>query len=416
VSALRDKRVGRYELLIELGRGGMAELFLGRLQGVGGFTKLLAIKRILPHFAEEPQFKELFLNEGRIAAQLTHPHVCQVFELDEADGELFIAMEYLDGVSWEHLGAVVPRELALPLTVGVMMQAAEGLHYAHSQHVIHRDVSPQNLFVTVDGVVKVLDFGVSKLLTDATRTRSGVIKGKLPYMAPEQIRGEPLDARADVFALAVCAWEALAGRRLFDRGSDFQIWKAITEEPIPAIASCPPQVEAVIRRALDRDRTRRHASTRELAQDLRAAAGGGMGPIEIAQVVRAYCAERILARAHQVQTAIGETTDAADTLEERRSIVLRNQSVQVARDAASTIDAVPRRRRGRRPLVAAMLVVVLAAAVIAFVALRHSPVPVAAAPIDALRVRDPEIQRELDKADEQIRRANEDLRKAGILR
>ena len=413
---MREKRVGRYELLVELGRGGMAELFLGRLHGVGGFTKLLAIKRILPHFAEEPQFKELFLNEGRIAAQLTHPHVCQVFELDEADGELFIAMEYLDGVSWESLIAAVPRELALPLTVGVMVQAAEGLHYAHGQHVIHRDVSPQNLFVTVDGVVKVLDFGVSKLLTDGTRTKSGVIKGKLPYMAPEQIRGEPLDARADVFALAVCAWEALAGRRLFDRASDFHIWKAITEEPIPAIASCPPPVEAVIRRALDRDRTRRQASTRQFADELRAAAGVGIGPVEIAEIVRRHCADRLAARDVQVRTALRET-DAGDTIEDPRSVVLRNQSMPLARDAASTIDALPHRRRRRGPIVAAILLVVVAGASVAFVLTRR-PEPIAKAPPPdaAIHFRDPEIQRQIDSAEEQIRRANEDLRKAGILR
>src|SRR5688500_9790981 len=143
----------------------MAELFLGRLLGAGGFAKLVAIKRILPHLAQDKQFKEMFLNEGRIAANLSHPNVCQVFELDESDDELFLAMEYLDGVSWDHLASeLASGNFAMRLTVGVIAQAAEGLHYAHTLrdvegnplHVVHRDVSPQNLFITVDGVCKVL--------------------------------------------------------------------------------------------------------------------------------------------------------------------------------------------------------------------------------------------------------------------
>src|SRR5262245_16974310 len=188
----------------------MAELDLARLHGVGGFAKLVAIKRILPHLAQDRQFVEMFLNEGRIAAQLSHPNVCQVYELGEVGGELFLAMEYLDGVSWDHLLANLACDARerLRLTAGVLGQAAEGLHYAHQLRdvtgqptpVIHRDVSPQNLFVTVDGVCKVLDFGVSKMMTEGPRTRTGLLKGKLPYMSPEQISGEPLDARSDVFA------------------------------------------------------------------------------------------------------------------------------------------------------------------------------------------------------------------------
>ena len=234
MSRTTSRALGRYELVAELGRGGMAELFLGRLHGAGGFAKLVAIKRILPHLAEDRQFTEMFLTESRIAAQLSHPNVCQVFELGEEAGAPFLVMEYLEGVSWDHLCAALPAMAPARLArivAGVLGQAAEGLHYAHtlrgsdgtSTPVIHRDVSPQNLFLTVDGVCKVLDFGVAKMMTDGPRTRSGVVKGKLPYMSPEQIRGEPLDARADVFALGVVAWEALAGRRLHDRETDFLI-------------------------------------------------------------------------------------------------------------------------------------------------------------------------------------------------
>ena len=349
MKALREDRIGRYELLIELGRGGMAELFLGRLHGAGGFAKLVAIKRILPHLAQDRQFKEMFLNEGRIAANLSHPNVCQVFELDEVDGELFLAMEYLDGVSWDHLSReLAPGNFAMRLTTGVIVQACEGLHYAHTLrdvegnplHVVHRDVSPQNLFVTVDGVCKVLDFGVSKTLTDGPRTRSGVIKGKLPYMAPEQIRGELLDARADIFALGVCAWEALADRRLFDRASDFMIWKAITEEDVPPIAThwpeCPPAVDAAVRRALERDVDRRFATAREFADALRAACPlPPLTPAEIADAVRTRCGERIVERQRQVATAVSarKAFDPLDSAETQQlppvapSMAIRQESV-----------------------------------------------------------------------------------------
>ena len=430
MSALREESIGRYELLIELGRGGMAELFLGRLHGAGGFTKHVAIKRILPHLAQDPQFKELFLNEGRIAAQLSHPNVCQVFELDEANGELYLAMEYLDGVSWDHLSAVTPRG-ELRLTAGVLAQAAEGLHYAHGLHVIHRDVSPQNLFVTVDGICKVLDFGVSKIMTDGPRTRTGVIKGKLPYMAPEQIRGEPLDARADVFALGVCAWEALAGTRLFERATDFQIWKAITEEDVPSIVqhwpACPPLVDAVIRRALDRDRDRRQPTARQFADELRNAAGQAAEPAEIAAAVRTRCAERLAARARQVATALTQR-NAGDTLEDRASIQLRKQSLVVDRDAASTVDALPRDRKATTPrsqvwimLVVAALAAGLAATIVALVMSRRQPERVATPPPpDAAAV--PEegggsdwgVRESLENANEQLRKARETLRGAGI--
>ena len=175
------EHVGRYELLIELAKGGMAELYLGRLHGVGGFTRLVAIKRILPHLAEDKVFVEMFLNEGRIAAHLSHPNICQVHELGESEGELFLAMEYLDGVSWDALIKLMPRTPeTLRLVAGVFAQACEGLHYAHELKdvdgtptpVIHRDVSPQNLFVTIDGVAKILDFGVSKMQKDGPRTRT----------------------------------------------------------------------------------------------------------------------------------------------------------------------------------------------------------------------------------------------------
>ncbi len=367
------EHVGRYELLMELAKGGMAELYLGRLHGVGGFTRLVAIKRILPHLAEDKVFHDMFLNEGQIAAHLSHPNICQVHELGEDNGSLFLAMEYLDGVPWDALIKQMPRNLeTLRLVAGVIAQACEGLHYAHELKdvdgtptpVIHRDVSPQNMFVTVDGVCKVLDFGVSKMMKDGPRTRTGVLKGKLPYMSPEQIQAEQLDARSDVFALGVCVWEALTGSSLFDRDSDFLIWKAITEAPIPALVphGMPAAIDAVIASALERDRTRRFRSARALAEALRGAAdkvGGAMSPGEIAEIVRSMCGEQIAQRARDVANVVSgrrsapkiEEPSPADTIEETAgsTISLRAGSVKVTRPTPAL------ERRSRWPFVVGAL-------------------------------------------------------------
>ena len=406
------EHVGRYELLIELAKGGMAELYLGRLHGAGGFEKLVAIKRILPHLAEDKQFVEMFLNEGRIAARLSHANICDVYELGEDEGELFLVMEYLDGVSWDALIKLMPRTPeTLRLAAGVIAQACDGLHFAHELRdvdgsptpVIHRDVSPQNLFVTIEGTCKVLDFGVSKMMKDGPRTRTGVLKGKLPYMSPEQIQGEPLDARSDVFALGVCVWEALTGNSLFDRDTDFLIWKAITEAPIPPLVphGFPPGIDAVIGSALDRDRNRRFRSAKALGEALRNAAeavGGAYTPAEIAEVVKARCGEKLAERAREVATVVSgrrvkptlEPT-AADTIEDKAgsTVSLRPDSVKVARPAP------PPPPRARWPLVVGALGVIGGVAAIVAVTrgggndqatpvTQHAPAP-APAPAPALR-------------------------------
>jgi eukaryotic-like serine/threonine-protein kinase len=323
---LERDAIGRYELLLELARGGMAVLHLARAQGVGGFSRLFAIKQILPHLAADPQFVDMFLNEGRIAARLSHPNLCPVFELFQERGELFLVMEYLDGVPWETLAAVAPRDpRGLQLTAGVLAQACEGLHHAHTfrdvdgtaMPIIHRDVSPQNLFVSVDGTCRVLDFGVSKVATDHRRTHTGLLKGKLPYMAPEQIRGEPLDARADIWAVGVMLWEALTGQRLFDRDTDFLTYLAIASADIPSVNAAasryPPAIDRVIARALARDRDARYPSARDLAHDLQLATiplGGLASRDHIAAAVAALCGPRIAARRRAIADAITQRASA----------------------------------------------------------------------------------------------------------
>ncbi|HEY5924640.1 MAG TPA: serine/threonine-protein kinase [Kofleriaceae bacterium] len=324
-----EVELGRYRLTARLGHGGMAELFLGRLVGVAGFEKLVAIKRMLPNLSSDPSFVKMFENEGRIAAQLSHPNVCQVYELGESDGQLFLAMEFLRGLPLSDIIPSIPdRPLATQLrfVAGVIVQACEGLHYAHTsvdvdgkpRPIVHRDVSPTNLFVTTEGTVKLLDFGVSKVITDATSTRAGVLKGKPSYMSPEQIRGEPLDARCDIFAIAVVTWEAIAGRVLFPREAVQDLWRT-AQEQVPRLPGDGPVIALVdqtVRRALDPDRERRPSSARAFAIDLRRAieaCGDPMSPSEIQSHVEVWLESNLARRSRDLAGVVGRAREQAPT-------------------------------------------------------------------------------------------------------
>jgi serine/threonine protein kinase len=367
------RRIGRYEVLCELGRGGMAELYLARLDGVGGFTKLVAIKRILPHLAADRTFVDQFLNEGRLAARLSHPNVCQVHELGEDDGVLYLVMEYLEGVTWEDLVKALPNEprARLRIVAGVLGQACDGLQHAHEQPIVHRDVSPTNLFVTVSGSAKVLDFGVSKLLTEGKHTRTGVLKGKLPYMSPEQIEGTGLDHRSDVWAAGVCAWEAMAGCRLFDRTTDFQIWRAIVDEPLPPLGDV--DVERVVMKALAKRPDERYATIGAFGDALRDLVQRDVAsPAELGALVREQCKDQ-LAERKQLVTDVMNRFTASATIETpiedagaTSSLVMRDHSVVLGR---------PRQRRWW-PLAIALAGI---AAIAAVIVLTREPQPTAAA-------------------------------------
>jgi len=367
----------------------MAELFLARLGGAGGFSKLLAIKRILPHLSDDPDFVALFLNEARIAAQLTHPNVCTVFELGEADGQLFIAMEYLEGVGWDTLLAALPADPIerLRVVAGVFAQACEGLHYAHTltdatgraTPIVHRDISPQNLFVTTDGTSKVLDFGVSKMLGAPSGTRTGLLKGKLPYMSPEQLRSDPLDTRSDVFAMAIVIWEALARRSLFERPTEYLTFKAVEHETVPAVGSIVPElafVDDLLARALERDRERRTPSIHQLGEQLAAAArhvGGPLAPADIGVLVRARCAAQLRRRADQLASSVATPWTR---MERTDTTPLAPQSA-----ALRTKTLLPSRRRARRWRRAALAGAVAVACTAGFAIYKRVAQPAAAAPV-----------------------------------
>ncbi|MCC7070623.1 MAG: serine/threonine protein kinase [Deltaproteobacteria bacterium] len=279
-----SERYGDYELLRLIATGGMAEIYLARHGGMAGLSRLVVVKRMLPQLAVRPDFVRMFLDEARLAAKLNHPGIVQVFNLGEVDSSYYIAMEFVDG---PHLGALFAHSLRqrvplpIELCVQVVARAADGLHYAHeaddpetgtSLRIVHRDISPQNLLVSRHGDVKVTDFGVAKASNQQNKTRTGIIKGKVAYMSPEQCLGEVVDRRTDVFALGIVLYELLTRRRLFREKSDLLIMQRITTETVAAPSTVNKDVDAeldaICARALARKREERFADASELSEAL----------------------------------------------------------------------------------------------------------------------------------------------------
>ncbi len=278
------KTVGRYELIHRLGHGGMAAVFLGRATGRAGFEKLVAVKVIHPHLAAEPEFVEMFLFEARIAARLHHPHVVEIHDLGDDDGVFFMVMEYVEG---ETLASMLRQlrkqgeQLPLSAVLQVMADACEGLAAAHDltdvdgrrMHLVHRDVSPHNLLVSMDGRVKVVDFGIAKATGRRSSTRTGQLRGKLAYMSPEQAGGGSIDHRTDLFALGAVLWELLAGERLFTAETESETLARVTACEVPDIrerrSDVPEGVAALVDRALAREPGARFATAQEMLREVR---------------------------------------------------------------------------------------------------------------------------------------------------
>src|SRR5262249_52103903 len=262
---------------------GMAEVFLAKTDGPMGFEKQLVIKRILPHLAEDPQFVDMFLGEAKLAAQLNHPNLVQLFDFGEAEGAYFIAMEYIDGPTLRLLLARA-RDLRSPITLGlaarIVSLAAEGLAYAHDfcdrvtaqpLHLVPRDVSPDNILVGRSGAVKLVDFGIAKARGQSHHPQAGTVKGKVAYMAPEQLRGEPLDRRVDLYALGVVLYELCTGRMPFDADTDASMVRAVLyDAAIPAVRrvpTLPPAIQSILDRLLAKNRAARYPDCRTLHAD-----------------------------------------------------------------------------------------------------------------------------------------------------
>ncbi len=312
---------GKYTLIARLATGGMGEIFLARLQGVAGFEKIVVIKRVLPHLAGEDRFIAMLLDEARIAARLSHPNICQVQELGEVEGEYYIAMEYLEGVTMADLLRRLSKQgqvMDPRVVVAMVTQACEGLHAAHElvdrngqpTNLVHRDVSPSNVFITTAGMVKLLDFGIAKTPDRLSRTRTGAVKGKWAYMSPEQILRQPLDRRSDIFSLGIVLFEALTGWRLFHHPSEYQICRAITESDAPSIRKfqpgLPEVLAEVVARALSRDPAQRFATARDMSKALLDASltlGGASSLSYVAELVTSNFTRELAERHEFVERA-----------------------------------------------------------------------------------------------------------------
>jgi serine/threonine-protein kinase len=279
--------LGAYRLCAEIGGGGMATVYLARTSSHVGLQRFVALKCIRPELAANERFIDMFLTEARIATQIHHANVCTVFDFDRDHGTYYLAMEFLVGRT---LTAIQRRLADVPdrcdaatcaaMFARVLEGACEGLHAAHEAtssageplHVVHRDVSPDNLFVTFDGTVKVMDFGVASTAETQQITRTGVLKGKCAYLAPEVIAGAKADRRADVWGLGVVAWEMIAQRALFDAPNDAAMLRAIAERDIPPVSTVrpgvPSLVDEILARALERDPAKRYQTARELGRML----------------------------------------------------------------------------------------------------------------------------------------------------
>jgi len=309
------KVLGRYALHGEIAAGGMATVHFGRLLGPIGFSKTVAIKRLHPQFAKDPDFVAMFLDEARVAGRIQHPNVVSTLDVVALEGELFLVMEYIEGESLARLIRVMrASHTRIPLRVvgSILTGVLYGLHAAHEARsergeelgIVHRDVSPQNIIVGVDGVARVLDFGIAKARGRSQTTRDGQIKGKLSYMPPEQILGEEIDRRVDVYAAGVVAWEALTCQRLFDGENEGAIVKKIIDSvvspPSMFVPDLPPRVDEVVMRALSRDVALRFATSWEMAVALEESLGLET-PRRVGAFVEACARDAIARRAARVQ-------------------------------------------------------------------------------------------------------------------
>jgi len=322
------QNIGKYELLKRLALGGMAEIFLARQLGPVGFTKLVVLKRILPQLASQERFVRMFLDEARLAARFNHPNVVQIYDLGREGDDYYIAMEYIHG---EDLKAIVRRcseigqRLPIEHIVKVFSGVLDGLYYAHTQQdlegrpqgVVHRDVSPHNVLLSYQGGVKLVDFGIAKARSEISTTVPGKVKGKHAYMSPEQVRGQDLDGRSDVFSVGIVMYELLTWTRLFKRVKPLETLQAVTGDPITPIRQVnpgvPAELERIVLRALSRDREARYATARDMQlelEDFLLAAGLRSNPALLSMFMQELFDEKVRARSKALTMANAQNLES----------------------------------------------------------------------------------------------------------
>jgi uncharacterized membrane protein affecting hemolysin expression len=276
-------RIGPYLLHKKVARGGMAELFLADYVRQDGFKRKVAIKRILPHLAGNPDFIKMFTREARLAALLQHPNIVQIFDYGKIENAYFIAMEFIDGKNLGEILAALKQGLPIDEAVFIFSQICKGLDYSHTKrdestgeafHIVHRDISPQNLLISFQGEVKISDFGISKARSEPSLTQAGIVKGKMAYMSPEQALGKSIDHRADIYALGLVFYETLTGKRVYTFSSDIDAIRAIPKMDIEPVSNSVPDVHEelnrIIMKCLEKQKDIRYQSAAEVYTDLMA--------------------------------------------------------------------------------------------------------------------------------------------------
>lgn len=388
--------VGRYALYDAIAAGGMATVHLGRLVGHAGFERTVAIKRLHPQFVQDPEFVSMFLDEARVVARIRHPNVVPTLDVVNADGELFIVMEYVQGESLSRLikatgarGTRIPPDLAAAMLAGVL----HGLHAAHEAKnergepldVVHRDISPQNILVGTDGVARVLDFGVAKAAGRIQTTREGQLKGKIAYMAPEQISGV-VARTTDVYAASVVLWEVLTGRRLFAGENEAHIMKLVLESriapPSTHVPELPPALDAVVMRGLSYEASDRFPTAKDMAIALEEA----MPAVAVSKIgawVEATASKTLVDRSERIAAIESNSSLLAPARSPSPTVgsapvvtqavptapVMDDIQTQLSSSSVSTAGPAllePRRARPRFLLVAASGAAIVAAILVAF--------------------------------------------------
>jgi len=343
--------LGRYELLVPIASGGMASVWAARMKGSRGFQKIVAVKVMLAELADDTNFETMFLDEAELASRIKHPNVVEITDLGEQTGVLYQVMEWVDGEPLNHLLRVFKDKSGIPLSLAIriVVQAAGGLHAAHELRgeddelvgLVHRDVSPQNLLVTYDGSVKVVDFGVAKATSNNQMTRVGQMKGKVPYMAPEQALGEKVDRRTDVFALGIVLYQLTTGKHPFRGDNDLTTLRRICDRspvasPRTIVPDFPVALDEAIARALAKDKASRFQSMAEMMRALEVALPSNQraGAEEVAEFIRANLGERGEKRRAAIREAL-RIADARASKEEEAAAQSRRSDPQEPSPAPS---------------------------------------------------------------------------------
>jgi len=307
--------VGRYALVGEIASGGMATVYFGRLLGPVGFSRTVAIKRLHPQFSKDPEFVAMLLDEARLATRIQHPNVVGTLDVVALEGELLLVLDYVHGESLARLlrrvraaGRPVPLRVLTAVASGIL----HGLHAAHEARseageplgIVHRDVSPQNVLVGVDGMARVLDFGIAKAAGRVQQTREGQLKGKLAYMSPEQVRGAPLDRRSDIYSASIMIWEAIAGRQLFAGDSEGVVFAQVSlgarRRPSELVPDLPKALDDIVMRGLAREPDDRYATAWDMAVAIEEAFGLA-SPRQVGEWVAEVAGELLVTRSAQVK-------------------------------------------------------------------------------------------------------------------